>query len=34
MVNPNWAHREGELSTPPEAPAASQAQKIAKSEWL
>ncbi len=34
MVNPNWAHREGELSTPPQAPASSQTQKIATSEWL
>ncbi|GAC1040289.1 phage terminase large subunit family protein [Rhizobium sp. No.120] len=34
MVNPNWAHREGELSTPPQAPSPSQVQKIATSEWL
>lgn len=34
MVNANWAHREGELSTPPEIKPVSSLPKIAPSEWL
>ena len=34
MVNANWAHREGELSTPPEPAVATYTQEIAKPEWL
>jgi phage terminase large subunit GpA-like protein len=34
MVNANWAHREGELSTPPETKRVSNIPEIAPSEWL
>ncbi|MFS2326552.1 phage terminase large subunit family protein [Brucella sp. H1_1004] len=34
MVNANWAHREGELSTPPETKRVSIIPEIAPSEWL
>ncbi|WP_029074403.1 phage terminase large subunit family protein [Kaistia adipata] len=34
MVNANWMHREGELSTPPEIKPVSRVPQIAPSEWL